>query len=215
MEQALNELKLKEAKIREDEERIQKEKEWVANNQLKKEKKIKLNVGGTYYTTTLTTLKSDPDSMLAAMFSGRFPIEKDEDDGAYFIDRNGRVFGHILDWLRTGELCPELSNEDTFWLRKEVEYYQLTKLSAILSKANIQPKNTDERDIICLYYADWFHQYQVNHPGLGLGGRTYSSHSCYQWFMDEISVWLKKGYNIIEKGLDNNKSLYLFVVLAK
>ena len=53
---------------------------------------IKLNVGGKIYKTTLDTLRKDPDSMLCAMFSGRFELKADEDDGAYFIDRDGELF---------------------------------------------------------------------------------------------------------------------------
>ncbi len=61
--------------------------------------KIKLDVGGVNYSTSITTLTSQPNSMLEAMFSGRYPIKKDE-DGTVFIDRNGILFGVILDWLR-------------------------------------------------------------------------------------------------------------------
>ena len=53
---------------------------------------IKLNVGGKIYKTTLDTLRKDPDSMLYAMFSGRFELKADEEDGAYFIDRDGELF---------------------------------------------------------------------------------------------------------------------------
>ena len=53
---------------------------------------IKLNVGGKIYETTLDTLRKDPDSMLCAMFSGRFELKANERDGAYFIDRNGKLF---------------------------------------------------------------------------------------------------------------------------
>ena len=54
--------------------------------------KIKLNVGGKIYKTTLDTLRKDPDSMLCAMFSGKFDLKADEEDGAYFIDRDGKLF---------------------------------------------------------------------------------------------------------------------------
>ena len=53
---------------------------------------IKLNVGGKIYKTTLDTLRKDQNSMLCAMFSGRFELKADEDDGAYFIDRDGELF---------------------------------------------------------------------------------------------------------------------------
>lgn len=49
---------------------------------------VKLNVGGHHFTTCIQTLTRDPDSMLAAMFSGRFEI-KPSKDGTFFIDRDG------------------------------------------------------------------------------------------------------------------------------
>lgn len=53
---------------------------------------ISLNVGGTYFTTRLSTLRRYEDTMLAAMFSGRHYIPRDA-DGRYFIDRDGAYFG--------------------------------------------------------------------------------------------------------------------------
>ncbi len=53
---------------------------------------VKLNVGGKIYKTTLDTLRKDPDSMLCAMFSGMFELKADEEDGAYFIDRDAELF---------------------------------------------------------------------------------------------------------------------------
>jgi len=53
---------------------------------------IKLNVGGKIYETTLHTLRKDPDSMLCAMFSGRFELTANKRNGAYFIDRDGKLF---------------------------------------------------------------------------------------------------------------------------
>ena len=53
---------------------------------------VKLNVGGKIYKTTLSTLRKDPNSMLSAMFSGRHELKLDDEDGAYFIDRDGKLF---------------------------------------------------------------------------------------------------------------------------
>ncbi|XP_052237969.1 BTB/POZ domain-containing protein KCTD7-like [Dreissena polymorpha] len=64
---------------------------------------VDLNVGGTHFTTTLSTLTKYPDSMLAAMFSGRHVINKDK-DGRYVIDCDGTVFKHILEFLCFGTL---------------------------------------------------------------------------------------------------------------
>lgn len=53
---------------------------------------VKLNVGGKIYKTTLETLRKDSDSMLSIMFSGRHELKLDAEDGAYFIDRDGKLF---------------------------------------------------------------------------------------------------------------------------
>ena len=63
---------------------------------------MKLNIGGHYFTTTRQTLTKDPNSMLAAMFSGKFDM-KPAEDGAFFIDRDGTHFRFILNYLRTGK----------------------------------------------------------------------------------------------------------------
>lgn len=85
---------------------------------------VKLNVGGHHYTTSVQTLTKDPDSMLAAMFSGRFELKPFE-DGAFFIDRDGTHFRYILNYLRTGKLNlpkdPTLVKE----LLEEAEFYQI------------------------------------------------------------------------------------------
>uniref|UniRef100_A0AAQ4PR57 BTB/POZ domain-containing protein KCTD7 n=2 Tax=Gasterosteus aculeatus aculeatus TaxID=481459 RepID=A0AAQ4PR57_GASAC len=64
---------------------------------------ISLNVGGTFFTTRLSTLRRYEDTMLAAMFSGRHYIPRDA-EGRYFIDRDGTYFADILNFLREGEL---------------------------------------------------------------------------------------------------------------
>lgn len=62
--------------------------------------RVKLNVGGVKYETTLTTLTADGDeSMLGSMFSGRHALVTN-DEGEVFIDRDGTHFGLVLNVLR-------------------------------------------------------------------------------------------------------------------
>ena len=72
-----------------------------------RDKIVELNVGGSLFTTSLTTLRQYREtSMLAAMFdpdSGRPPPLQDS-NGAYFIDRDPKVFAIILGYLRTGRM---------------------------------------------------------------------------------------------------------------
>jgi hypothetical protein len=62
--------------------------------------KIKLNVGGQLFETSLSTLRRDPNSTLAAMFDGHSCISPDETDGSYFIDRDSTYFRLVLNYLR-------------------------------------------------------------------------------------------------------------------
>ncbi|PFX30112.1 BTB/POZ domain-containing protein KCTD21 [Stylophora pistillata] len=87
--------------------------------------KIKLNVGGKIYKTTLDTLRRDPDSLLCAMFSGKFKLRMDEEDGAYFIDRDAELFRYVLNYLRDGNLfCPN-DNKVQRELLAEARFYQI------------------------------------------------------------------------------------------
>ena len=85
---------------------------------------VKLNVGGQYFATSVQTLRKDPNSMLAAMFSGKFDTKPSE-DGSFFIDRDGTHFRFMLNYLRDGELT--LPKGATFLdeLRKEAAFYQI------------------------------------------------------------------------------------------
>jgi len=93
---------------------------------------LDLDVGGVRYRTSLTTLQSVPDSMLGAMFSGRFELAR-QLDGSIFIDRDGRLFGHVLNWLRDRQIVT-LSNADRAQLRAEASFYQLKDLLTALDE---------------------------------------------------------------------------------
>ena len=92
---------------------------------------VHLNIGGHRFTTSLQTLRRDPDSMLATMFSGRHKLIQ-EPDGSYFVDRDGTHFRHILNYLRDG-FRAEMLPQDELSLREivnEAQYYQLNGLVA-------------------------------------------------------------------------------------
>ena len=88
---------------------------------------IKLNVGGKEFMTTLGTLRSDRNSMLAKMFSnganGRVPANQDA-NGAFFIDRCPKYFSVILNFMRSGQL-EKRADIDMNFLRHEAEYFEI------------------------------------------------------------------------------------------
>eukprot|EP01032_Pedospumella_encystans_P014702 gene14702-16865_t len=87
------------------------------------ESKIKLDVGGVKFTTSLTTLRRFPDTMIGAMFSGRHTMHLDE-DGHYFLDRDGTHFRLILNFLRSPETFElDLTGSALKEFMTECDYY--------------------------------------------------------------------------------------------
>ncbi|XP_060551282.1 BTB/POZ domain-containing protein KCTD9-like [Ruditapes philippinarum] len=92
---------------------------------------VTLNVGGTLFSTTRSTLtQQHPDSMLSAMFSNS-PEESwcssVDETGAYLIDRSARYFEPILNYLRHGQLILDkhISAEGVL---EEAKFFGLTSL---------------------------------------------------------------------------------------
>ena len=72
----------------------------------------------------LSTICRYPDSMLAAMFSGRHDVIQDSDEHL-FIDYESDIFAHILAFLRTEKLPPDSVAVDVY---HSVEYFNIGRL---------------------------------------------------------------------------------------
>ena len=99
------------AKIKTEVEAYNAEKQRIQAVNVNDDDLIDLNVGGTKFTTTRSTLCQVQDSFLASMFSGRWEdnIKRDK-DGAVFFDFNPQHFILILDYLRVKKIkTPENS----------------------------------------------------------------------------------------------------------
>ncbi|KAM1737986.1 hypothetical protein ACFX11_013858 [Malus domestica] len=136
---------------------------------------IRLNIGGKKFCTTIDTLTHrEPDSMLAAMFSGRHSLCQDAEKGYVFLDRDGKHFRHILNWLRDG-VVPTLKDSIYSELLREAEYYQLLGLmdgiNAVLNKKREDEELDTEltrTDIIKCIQSDRVRFRGVNLSGLDL-----------------------------------------------
>uniref|UniRef100_A0A8C7X650 Potassium channel tetramerization domain containing 13 n=1 Tax=Oryzias sinensis TaxID=183150 RepID=A0A8C7X650_9TELE len=89
-------------------------------------KYVKLNVGGTLHYTTVQTLSKE-DSLLRRMCNGETEATIDP-EGWVVLDRCGRHFGVVLNFLRDGSVplpddCRELDE-----VLKEAQYYQIQGL---------------------------------------------------------------------------------------
>ena len=84
---------------------------------------VKLNVGGTYYETTLSTINNSPNSMLAKAVSDRWKNEDTNNEPISFDRdcRDGPRFKYVLDYLRDGKVnLPVGETKATF--HTELEY---------------------------------------------------------------------------------------------
>eukprot|EP01089_Gocevia_fonbrunei_P011435 TRINITY_DN2473_c0_g1_i3.p1 TRINITY_DN2473_c0_g1~~TRINITY_DN2473_c0_g1_i3.p1 ORF type:complete len:322 (-),score=72.98 TRINITY_DN2473_c0_g1_i3:71-1036(-) len=121
---------------REKEELENKKKDWnqFANKLDKTQlsERIKLDVGGKIFATTLTTLVACQGSYFEAMFSGRWDLKKQE-DGSFFIDRDPFVFRFVMNFLRGEPFQVELLTEEKkHKLLEDAEFYHLDKLVDLL-----------------------------------------------------------------------------------
>ncbi|XP_066578055.1 BTB/POZ domain-containing adapter for CUL3-mediated RhoA degradation protein 1 [Amia ocellicauda] len=89
-------------------------------------KYVKLNVGGSLHYTTVQTL-SKSDSLLRSMCTGHTEVTIDS-EGWLVLDRSGRHFGSVLNFLRDGAVplpdCPRELEE----ILSEARYYRLQGL---------------------------------------------------------------------------------------
>ncbi|KAH3862190.1 hypothetical protein DPMN_025156, partial [Dreissena polymorpha] len=93
---------------------------------------IKLNVGGTTFMTTRTTLSKDRKSFLYRLIQDEGDLNTDRDEnGAYLIDRDAAYFGPVLNYLRHGKLVynKDLPEEG---ILEEAEFYNIPNLIVLV-----------------------------------------------------------------------------------
>ncbi|XP_053211053.1 BTB/POZ domain-containing adapter for CUL3-mediated RhoA degradation protein 2-like [Panonychus citri] len=90
---------------------------------------VKLNVGGYLFQTTIATL-TKVDCMFKGMFSEGFEAKKDP-EGWILIDRDGKHFGKILQFLRNMKVTLPDNVEEIRELLTEAIYYSIEKLTVL------------------------------------------------------------------------------------
>ncbi|KAI8366717.1 BTB/POZ protein [Radiomyces spectabilis] len=115
--------------LREDENTYQREKQLIYQVKKHQSEKVRLNVGGQYFETSLSTLRRDPNSMLAAMFSESRTLVPDV-DGSYFIDRDSTYFRLVLNYLRDLKIPASVKEDPKILdeLMQEARFYRLNDL---------------------------------------------------------------------------------------
>jgi hypothetical protein len=86
---------------------------------------VHIDVGGCIYTSSLETLTKYSESRLSKMFNGSIPIVLDTLKQHYFIDRDGKSFRYVLNFMRTGRVVLPERFDDYETLIEEAKYYGL------------------------------------------------------------------------------------------
>lgn len=89
---------------------------------------VHIDVGGSIYTSSLETLTRFPESRLARLFNGTIPIVLDSLKQHYFIDRDGKMFRHILNYMRHGKTLLPDDFTDHDLLLEEARFFEINGL---------------------------------------------------------------------------------------
>lgn len=98
--------------------------------------KVILDIGGDKFTTSVETLTREKDTFFTALFSRQWELERDPKDESIFIDRDGKLFAHILGYLRTDTISSDVMTTETLRQKviAEAKYYQMNKLVEVLTE---------------------------------------------------------------------------------
>uniref|UniRef100_A0A2H1VXK7 SFRICE_012252 n=1 Tax=Spodoptera frugiperda TaxID=7108 RepID=A0A2H1VXK7_SPOFR len=99
---------------------------------------VHIDVGGTIYTSCLETLTSFPESRLSKMFNGTIPIVLDTLKQHYFIDRDGGMFRHILNYMRYRKLLLPSDFQYLDLLIHEAQFFELDNMVYALTKVKVE-----------------------------------------------------------------------------
>merc|ERR1712223_1058222 len=105
---------------------------------------VKLNVGGTRFMTTKTTLCKDPKSFLYRLCQEETDLGSEKDEtGAFMIDRDPAYFVPVLNYRRHGKLVLDKAVSEEGVL-EEAEFYNITALIKLLKDRINQRDHEDE-----------------------------------------------------------------------
>ncbi|XP_013139985.1 PREDICTED: BTB/POZ domain-containing protein kctd15 [Papilio polytes] len=105
---------------------------------------VHIDVGGVIYTSSLETLTKYPESKLGRMFSGNVPVVLDTLKQHYFIDRDGGMFRHILNFLRNQMLLLPEDFQYYDLLMQEAQFFELHYMISALQQYKTNKEEAEQ-----------------------------------------------------------------------
>ena len=115
---------------------------------------VHIDVGGCIYTSSLETLTKYSESRLSKMFNGTIPIVLDTLKQHYFIDRDGKLFRYVLNFMRTDRVSLPQSFDDFDALLEEAKYYDLEQMIKQLNDIMSRNQKKFKSDLVANYDLD-------------------------------------------------------------
>uniref|UniRef100_A0A914VP50 BTB domain-containing protein n=1 Tax=Plectus sambesii TaxID=2011161 RepID=A0A914VP50_9BILA len=142
---------------------------------------IRLNVGGTIFLTTRTTLMGEKDSMLYRMFcsnenDGHTWNSAKDSTGAVMIDRSPKYFEPLLNYLRHGRLVMD-EGISIQGVLEEAKFFHLPRLIDIINDLIAHPKRETDcapltrcEVVAFLLQSPYTNDQQLRFQGVNLSG---------------------------------------------
>jgi hypothetical protein len=153
--------------------------------------KIRLNIGGTIFVTSLDTMMLEQNTFFSAMFSEEFHQQPDQ-DGEYYVDRDPAYFPIILNHMRGVDVKKKLAGLH-LWekslIQQEVEFYQIESMKSLVGlvkkaryvgaddrtiKKNLVKSSSFTMSLQCSAFVD-------SVTGKAYLGRNYTSQQLYEY----------------------------------
>eukprot|EP00276_Gloeochaete_wittrockiana_P005686 CAMPEP_0184656372 /NCGR_PEP_ID=MMETSP0308-20130426/16451_1 /TAXON_ID=38269 /ORGANISM="Gloeochaete witrockiana, Strain SAG 46.84" /LENGTH=194 /DNA_ID=CAMNT_0027093475 /DNA_START=116 /DNA_END=703 /DNA_ORIENTATION=+ len=122
LHRARSQLDLERATFEREKAGIENERKLIAATNARTDEVVELNVGGTIFATSRSTLCQYQGSKLASIFSGKYAVSTYQ--GRPYLDRDPSLFRDILNFLRDPGLIVLPTDEASLRvLRREFEWY--------------------------------------------------------------------------------------------
>jgi hypothetical protein len=89
---------------------------------------VDLNVGGVYFAVSKSVLLSEPGSFFTELLETKSIQETRDGSNRLFIDRDGNLFNHVLEYLRKKTFLGCGTSEERRRLREEATFFKLPNL---------------------------------------------------------------------------------------